>query len=161
VDRQALGRVHTPGEAVERGREKENKESGTEMEVDKPHSRKEKSPRRSGEGVQDIFLAPTPAEGVRGQGKKKAHRTKTEDEESDTSIASRSSVASSPLVRVKKRKLAPSSVSPKVSEKLMQEIGTSSPADVSAEHARHARGRASLPPLPPLEKPKEAKERWL
>jgi hypothetical protein len=39
-------------------------------------------------------------------------------------------------MRGKKRKLAPSSMSSKVSEKLMQEIGTSSPADVSAEHAR-------------------------
>jgi hypothetical protein len=107
-----------------------------EMEIDKSHTRKERSPRRSGEDTKDTFLAPTSAEKLGKLSKKKAHRIRTEDEESNTSIVSRSSVASSPPVRGKKRKLAPSSVSPKVSEKLMQEIGTSSPADVSAEHAR-------------------------
>jgi hypothetical protein len=61
---------------------------------------------------------------------------RTEDEESDTSIASRSSVASSPPSRGKKRKLAPPSLSPDISKKLLLEIGTSSPADVSAEHGR-------------------------
>jgi hypothetical protein len=61
---------------------------------------------------------------------------RTEDEESDTSIASRSSVASSPPSRGKKRKLAPPSLPPDISEKLLPEIGTSSSVDVSAEHAR-------------------------
>jgi hypothetical protein len=99
--------------------------------------RREESPRRSGEGTKDTFLAPTTIEGARSQGKKKTHRTtRTEDKESDTSIASRSSVTLSPPAKGKKRKLAPPSVSPEVSEKLLQEIGTSSPADVSAEHAR-------------------------
>jgi hypothetical protein len=136
VDRRALRRVHTPGEAAETENKKEGRDCGMEMEIDTSHTRKERSPRKSGEGIKDTFLVPASAEKIRRQSKEKAHRTRTEDGESDTSIISRSSVASSPPVSGKKRKLAPSSVSPKVSENLMQELGTSSPADVSAEHAR-------------------------
>lgn len=63
---------------------------------------------------------------------KKTHGTPADEEESDAPVMS---VASSMSSRGKKRKLVPEATTPVVPEKLLQEIGSSSPADISAEHA--------------------------
>ena len=123
VDRQAPERVITPGEA---------RSFYSEEDMEPP-----RTPRtRSGSRSDSVILAPAPVdEATTSTAGGSRARTRSDDEESVASFASRSSLAST-ASRGKKRKLA-TAATLEVSEDLEIQVRTSSVADVNAELTRH------------------------
>ncbi|XP_033176772.1 uncharacterized protein LOC117151695 [Bombus impatiens] len=141
VDRQAPGRVFTPGDGTGESKSRKTIITGGQPEdsrletAEEPPRRATRRSPRAADRSECVFLAPaTFDDGTLPMAWGSRARARSDDEESVASVASRSSLASM-ASRGKKRRITPAT--PEVSQELEAQMRTSTPADISAGLTMH------------------------